>query len=272
MPESAYRDRIFPPDEVRRILRRAAELEDATRPPRGAGRGHTLEEIERIAGDAGISQDALNRALAGEDVARRSAARAWSFAGAPARVSVERSVVGHVSAASHGKLAKIMRKTVGELGNAQVLGDSLSWSHSMQGGRSVYAIVEPDSDGTVTVRIDENLRGLQGGLYGGIMGGGGGGGFSLVAALMAQIAPNLIPIAFAAWMVAMYLLARTIYVRRFRAREQELGQIADEIAASIAAGDVRVGVEGPRSRIADGKQETQDADSDTEEPPRRAGA
>ena len=77
---------------------------------------------------------------------------------------------GSVSAVNHGMLARAMRTAVGELGTAQVVGDSLSWSATSSGGRNVYAVVEPEGDGRVVVRVDENLRGLRGGLFGGIMG------------------------------------------------------------------------------------------------------
>jgi hypothetical protein len=277
MPPNAYRDRVFPPDEVRRILRRAAELEDAARPPRGAGRGHTLDEIECIAGDAGISEAALTRALSGHEVPPATSRAPWTFAGAPGRVSVERSVPGTVSPASHGRLAKVMRGAIGELGNAQMIGDSLSWSASTPGGRSVYAVVEPEASGRVTIRVEENLRNLRGGIYGGIMGGGGGGGFSLVAALMSAVAPQLIPVALVAWILAMYALARGIYGNRFRAREAELRGLADEISAIVAEPGIRVGeaevsATGARAAGAADLDHDDDPDSSASNRSRRAGA
>ncbi|MGO9713005.1 MAG: hypothetical protein ACLQBL_29370 [Polyangiaceae bacterium] len=240
MPSNAYRDRLFPPREVRRILQRAAELEEAARPPREAGRAHTLEEIERIAGDAGISEDALRRALAGETKPEAAPRHPWSLAGAPGRVSVEKTVRGSANAENHAKLTKAMRSATGELGNAQAIGDSLSWSASTPGGRSIYAIVEPEGDGRVTVRVDENLRGLRGGLYGGIMGGGGGGGSALVVSLVAAVWPGGIGLVLVAWFAFMYLLARTIYANRFRAREAELRTLVDNVAALVEAQGPRV--------------------------------
>ena len=240
MPPDAYRGRMLLPAEVRRILRRAAELDEAAGAPHDGGRGHTLDEVERIASDAGISEGALRRALDGEEPARRPK-RPWSFAGAPGKISIERTVRGGANAASHAKLTRAMRGALGELGSAQAVGDSLSWSTSSVGGRSVSALVEPDGEGRVTIRVDENLRSLRGALFGGIMGGAGGGGFGLVVGLVAALAqPALMPLALFAWVFLCYLVARSIYVNRFRAREAEVQKLVDEVAALIETPGARV--------------------------------
>jgi hypothetical protein len=140
MPSNAYRDRMFTAAEVRRILRRATEIEDAKEPPRQAGRSHSMGEIERIAAEAGIGEEALGEAMVRADEPTRRPRQPWSFAGAPGRLSIERTVRGSVSAVNHGMLARAMRTAVGELGTAQVVGDSLSWSATSSGGRNVYAV------------------------------------------------------------------------------------------------------------------------------------
>ncbi len=132
----AYRDRLFRPADVRRILRRAAELQDEERDDERAGkagRPQTRDEIARTAADAGISEAILDRALAEDGAgATPSPPEAWSWAGAPARIAIERTVESPISPQSHGKLVKVMRRAVGELGNPQAFGDSLSWSATLR--------------------------------------------------------------------------------------------------------------------------------------------
>jgi hypothetical protein len=242
VPPNAYRDRMFPPAEVRRILRRAAELDEASRLPdqAGRGRGHSLEEIERLAGDVGISQSALSRAIAGETAIAPAPPGAFSLAGAPARIAIEETVRGTVSAANHAQLTKAMRGALNELGSAQAVGDSLSWSVSTARGRTVYAIVEPDGDGKVTVRVEENLARLRSSIFGGIGGGLGGGGLGVIAPLIATLSSSFMPVALFSWALFVYLVAREMYVARFRTREKELRKLVTDVAALVEGAGPRV--------------------------------
>jgi hypothetical protein len=273
MPPNAYRDRMFPPAEVRRILRRAAALEDSARTPgeAGRGRGHTLDELERIAGDAGISAEALGRAIAGEAEAALAPEQPWFLAGAPERIVVERTVPGEADAASHTKLTKAMRNALGELGSAQVVGDALSWSSATPGGRRVYAVIEREGDGRVTIRVDENLRRLRGAIVQAIGGVVGAGGLAIIAPLVAILSAKLIPFALVAWALVVYLVVRATYRNRYRAREKELQAVAGEVAALVEATGPRVGAgdadraQAPRGRVAEGRSDEAAADDGDEE-------
>jgi hypothetical protein len=266
----AYRDRLFRPGDVRRILRRAAELQDGERTEEQAGRPQTRDEIARTAADAGISEAILERALAedGAGTAATSLPKVWSWTGAPARIAIERTVERAISPQSHGKLVKVMRRAVGELGNPQAFGESLSWSATLRpsgGGRDLHAVVEPGERGTTVVRIEENLRGLRGGLMGGLVGGVGGGGLGLIMPLIAAFAPHFTPFAIPLWILFVYLVARRIYQARFRAREAQLRALAETLVAELSAAPDggRIGAPPPNVRIPEGAEPVEElADED----------
>jgi hypothetical protein len=244
MPPGAYRDRVIPPAEVRAILRRAlrrAELEEAARAPgESAGRGHTLEEVTQIAGDAGISEAALREALAGESEPTPASAEPLSLAGAPARVSLARTVRGRPEGVDREKLARAMRDATGDLGEAKVAGDTWSWSSSRAGPRSVFAVVEPAGEGRVAIRIDDDLRARQRWTFVGVGGIGGTLGLAVIAPFIGMLSHGLAPFALCAWWVFIYLLARETYVQRFRAREAELRKLLGEMAVLVETTGARV--------------------------------
>jgi len=236
VPNEPYRGRVFTPAEVRRILSRAAALEDAAAPEgREAGRSHAREEIERIAADAGISAGALQRALEEEGATAEapSPGRPFSLAGAPAHVAIERTVRGSLSASSHQDLARVMRHAVG-LGEATHTEGRWVWSSSTSGGRRARALVESSADGRVTVRVEESLQSARAGVFtlAWVV------GFVIVLTVIAFIphgaAHAIVPYLLLAWAVLTYFAARARYVRRFRAREAELAAVVADLVAIVA--------------------------------------
>jgi hypothetical protein len=231
MPSNAYRDRAFLPAEVRRILRRAAEFDDLAQAPSAAGRGHTLEEIERIAGDAGISETALRRAIAGEEAPGRTRRRTFSLAPAPASLSVARTSRGLIHTARHEELARAIRSAVGMIGDARSTGSALRWSSSTMGGRNVQALVEPVGGGRVSVRVDEDLRSLRGTIFSGTF----AGGLLLFLPIIAFFAHAGVPYILFGWLISAYLAGWILYGRRVAAREAQLEAVAAEILAVVGA-------------------------------------
>jgi hypothetical protein len=251
-----YRDRMYEPDEVRRILREAAERQDADRAKGEAGdaggRPMTLDEIATLARDAGIREDLVRRAAEGPAPrAPLARARGNLLTGAPMRVVVERAVAGTVGPANHAQLVGRMRRALGEAGRSEVLGDTLSWSTTVSptgAGRNVHVSIEPDADGRVTVRIDERMTPLAGAFFGGVFGGMGGGGMGLVLpASLALLPASMLPFVIAVWLVGSFALARALYVWRVRAREAELTALLDDLAQRISAAPAPVE---PRARVA----------------------
>jgi hypothetical protein len=239
MSGGAYRDRVFRPGDVRRILRRAAEIQDEGEGVGAeAGRPQTLDELTSTATDAGISDAALQRALADDGAkALATKSKGWSWTGAPGRVVVERNVNVALTKQSHAKLVKVMRKAMGEIGNAQAFGDSLSWStlpRPSGAGRDIHAIVEPGEQGTI-VRIEESLTALRGALFGGVLAGVGFGMIGVIIPLVKAISPHLIPFALPLWGLLVYAIVRSLYASRFRKREVEVRQLADTLIAELSA-------------------------------------
>jgi hypothetical protein len=236
MPSNAYRDRVFPPAEVRRILRHAAELDEVEQAPGDTGRGHTLEEIERIAGDAGITEAALRRAIAGEVRQARAPRRRFLFVPAHATLSVEQTARGAVHAARHEELARAIRRAIGVPGEARSAGEALGWSSSAIGGRKVHAIVEPTADGRVTVRVDEDLRSLRGTIFSGSL----AVGLLLFLPIIALVSHEGAPYALLGWLFVGYLAAWIQYERVFAAREAQLRALVDEVVSVVTAPGARV--------------------------------
>jgi hypothetical protein len=264
VPDEPYRGRVFTPAEVRRILSRAAALEDAAAPGgREAGRGHAREEIERIAADAGISAGALQRALQEEETPAGAPSLPFSLAGAPAHVAIERTVRGSFSASSHPDLARAMRQAVG-LGEATHTEGQWGWSSSPFGGRRARALVESSADGRVAVRVEESLEPARAGVFtlAWVV------GFAIVLPVLAFIphgaARAIVPYVLLAWAVLPYFAARALYVRRFRAREAELAALVADLAAVVATAAPPVAE--PRVRVM-GAADAPEEDADSSEGP-----
>ncbi len=250
MPNEPYRGRVFTAAEVRRILSRAAALEDAASPEgREAGRAHAREEIERIAADAGISAGALQRAL--EEEGERVPAQPrgpFSVAGAPAHVAFERTVRGSFAASSDPDLARAMRRVAGA-GEATHTQGRWVWTSSPFGSRRARAVVEPGADGRVTVRVEESLASSRAGIFTVAWVAGLALMLPVIASLPHDAAHAVVPFLLLAWAFVPYLAARALYARRFRARETELTALVADLAAIVADAGSRVAE--PRVRVTD---------------------
>ncbi len=253
MPNEPYRGRVFTAAEVRRILSRAATLEDTAAPDgRPAGRPHVREEIERIATDAGIGAGALQRALEeeGEGARPEPRSRPLSVAGAPTHVALERTVRGALAASSHPDLARALRNTVGA-GEATHSEDAAVakwvWTSSPLGGRRARARVESSADGRITVSVEESLQPARAGTFTLAWVIGLAILVPLISALPHEVAHALVPYLLLAWAVVPYLAARAIYARRFRAREAELTAAVAELAAIV--GSTAPSAAAPRLRV-----------------------
>jgi hypothetical protein len=249
-----YRTRTYEPSEVRRILRRAAELQDAEGKTREGGRPLTLEEIEQLAREAGIDEALVRRATMGDEVPTVGApagTKTHPFFGGPGHLSFERKAKGRVGPSNHAQLVKAIRRVLGEAGTAQVLGDSLTWTMTQWGaggrsgpGRVVSVSIDPEADG-VSIRVDESLRNLRAALFGGLLGGGAGGMFGVILPLALALfhSAALGVVGCVLWSLAVFALARALYASRVRARTEELSRLMSGVADTLAR-------EPARSRVA----------------------
>jgi hypothetical protein len=113
-----------------------------------------------------------------------------------------------------------------------MLGRSLRWS--AKGDRRLQVSIMPRG-GQTTIRADERLTPLAGGLFGGILGGAGGGSvgiaFGVGAATLHSVAAG-----FGLWgvgIVASYVLARTLFRVTRAKRDRQLHTLVQQLAAHI---------------------------------------
>jgi eukaryotic-like serine/threonine-protein kinase len=213
--------------------------------------GYRMKDVREAANEVGIPEKYVARAqqelgLAARDNIRvasrssgtvaRSPLRNNMWVGAPSAIVYEIEVPKEVRSDSFELLVNIIQRTMGDPGHVSTLGRSLHWASAHQQRRLQISMV-PRS-GRTTIRADERLHPLMGGLFGGIVGGGGG-GFGGGVALPVTIALTHNPIAgfgaFGASALAAYLGARGVYRQVRRSRENDLIKLVDELAAEIMA-------------------------------------
>lgn len=234
-PVPATNGRRYSEQEVSLILRRAAELQiDAS----GAASGTSLAELEEVAREAGLDPALVRRAAS--DLATATPATAPSrFYGASRRLHVERVIDGELSSDDLEALVGEVRRTFGEPGMVSTLGRTVTWSptpsmrygNGMQGRRLFITLAT--RGGQTTLRAEEDLAPLSGGLFGGLMGGMGGGLTVPAAALGIGVFHT--PVAIVGLVGALfggtYALARGIYASVARKRETELRQLVERLGA-----------------------------------------
>ncbi|GJG85858.1 hypothetical protein tb265_10390 [Gemmatimonadetes bacterium T265] len=229
--------RRYSDQEVSLILRRAAELQ-VDQP--GASTGTSLADLEAIAREAGLDPALVRRAAA--DLATAAPVAAPSrFLGAATRVHVERVIDGEVSGDDLEALVDEVRRTFGEPGIVSALGRTVTWSPtpmqygSKNAGRRVFVTLTARG-GQTTLRAEEDLSPLAGGLFGGLMGGMGGGLTAPVVAIGVGTFHAALPIVglVGALVGGTYALSRAIYVTMARGRERALRQLIERLGAYAA--------------------------------------
>jgi hypothetical protein len=260
MPDSPVTGRKFNDEEVALIIKRAAELQQTEQTADDTSSAMSLAEIEQIAKEAGIDPALIRRAAQSLDRPGESN-RPSPWVGAPTKLVFERVVDGEISNDEHEALIDTVRRTIGDNGMPSVLGRTLSWSSSYQGGRRRNRGRRVDVNvvargGVTTIRVEEELRDVAGALIGGLVGGGGGGTTGITVGIgMSQF--HSAPIALMLWLGAatgFYLLARTIFGNISEKREKQLKGLADrlesEVTEAIESKRAQIGASTPRSLAA----------------------
>lgn len=239
MADSPVTARKFNEEEVALIIKRAAELQQTEQVADDAASAMSLAEIEQIAKEAGIDPALIRRAAQSLDRTGESN-RPSPWVGAPTRIVFERVVDGEISNDEHEAIIDTVRRTIGDNGMPSVLGRTLSWSSSYQGGRRRNRGRRVDvtvmaRGGVTTIRVEEELRDIAGALFGGLVGGGGGGTTGITVGLgMSQFHSGAIAVML--WLgVAggFYLLARTIFGNVSEKREKQLKGLADHLESQV---------------------------------------
>lgn len=261
MADSPAAGRKFNEEEVALIIKRAAELQQTEQVAEDTSSALSLAEVEQIAKEAGIDPALIRRAAQSLDRPGSESIRPSPWVGAPTRIVFERVIDGEISNDDHEALIDTVRRTLGDNGMPSVLGRTLSWSSSYQGGRRRNRGRRVDVNvmargGVTTIRVEEELRDVAGALIGGLVGGGGGGTTGISMGIgMSQF--HSVAIAAMIWFgVAggFYLLARTIFGNIFEKREKELRGLADrlesQVSDAIESRRAQIGASAPRSLAA----------------------
>ena len=221
-------DRRFSDEEVALILRRAAELEGG----QTQSGGLTLAEIRRVAQEAGIHPDLVERAAAMLQHQRRGAADRV-FGGASLYL-VEQDAPGELPRAAFGDVADAIRRVMGDDGQTKEVLDALEWKSV--GTPTVMTVTVRPHDGRTSVRVSAN-RGVSGMLtY--VMSGTGGllAGAITGAILEPGVAGGLAIMGSA--IGAGFLTARTIWSRATARFNDRFARLLDALGSAVRSNSV----------------------------------
>ena len=156
------------------------------------------------------------------------------FLGTATRIVVEATIEGEMPEQDYDLVLDIIRREIGEVGQIGSVGRTFSWSVSNQ-QRKLQISVMPRG-GKTTVRLDEQLSNIAGGVFGGMMGGIGGG---IGGAVMGSIAggthrPLLGLVAWLSVVTSAFAGARFTLRRIFNSRRDKLRDVANQLANQIA--------------------------------------
>ena len=243
--------------EARAVWQRASELQALTSsqapPPLpivapAASGNYPLANVRASAVEAGISEQFVSRALqelgltpgtasSGDVSGPKSVVPvttlsppAGMWAGAPLRIAFEVKVDGRVSEDDYDVLVEVVRRQLGDVGHVSTLGRSLAWS-SANPQRRVAVSVIPKGNQT-TIRVEERMGQLAGGLFGGVVGGGGMGTAAPVLGVILNAThdPFLAIAAFLGTLTTAYGVARTIFNNIVRGRARDLRELTARLA------------------------------------------
>lgn len=247
MTDSPKPLRTYDEKEIARILERATELQRSESATPSSG-GMTLAELEDIATEAGIDVGLLRRAALEMD-AGVAEPGVWSrLLGAEIKVIRETIVAGEVPMRALEDLVPLIQSSVSGHGQPTLMRRTLTWQGgSSQSGRTLRVVVSA-REGETTIRVEEDLTQMAGGLFGGVGGGVGFGvGFGAGMPLgLAVLGSPAFALAFpAAFLGLTYMGVREAYRRIVRGRRRAVddlfgrlvGEVQDAVASSTLEGD-----------------------------------
>jgi len=227
------------------VWRRAAELDAA-----GSTSGYPTSDVRAAAIEAGLGERHVAKAMA---EVRRPAAPPTGAAellfGGPTRIFFEAEVDGEVSAEDYDLCVEIARRMLGDVGRADTVGRSLTWSSVAQQRQVQFSILP--RHGKTSIYVEERLGQLAGGLFGGIMGGGGGGiGGPLAGWAAGGTHVGLAIATIGAALAGAYGIARIIFTRMARHRRAELQDLIERLRRQVEDSIRRSGrLASPRRRL-----------------------
>ncbi|HWA16915.1 MAG TPA: serine/threonine-protein kinase [Gemmatimonadales bacterium] len=226
--------RKYGEEEIQEIMRRATEMEATN--PTGA---MTIGGVEAIAAEVGVAPELVRSAARAIAPLPRNAVapsdpNRWSkVLGAPATIAFERVVEGELPEAMFHDVVDEIRRVMQHVGQVSQLGPSFTWMMTRTVGRQRDVEVMVSVRGGVTrLVVRENLGASIGTTFGGIVGGMGGGmlgpiiGITVGGLGLAPIAiAGIVPV----WVAAAYGVARTVYRKNFRRKEEIFAHLIDRL-------------------------------------------
>jgi len=212
--------------------------------------GYRFTDIRAAAEEAGISTRSVARAAeelglatpaaAGQALAapiedRSGPVNRW--VGSPTGISFEMQVAREATADDFEIMLDTIQRQMRDGGHASTLKHTLQWTSSAE--RRKVQIVITARAGRTTIRADERLTPLVGGIFGGVVGGGGG-GISGLAMAMGENLFHSAAAGFGLWMGAAgaaYGLARYLFHQARAKREAALRSLVLQLAAHLAESD-----------------------------------
>jgi serine/threonine protein kinase len=189
-----------------------------------------FEERQRANGDALATASGADGAVTINELG--SARKINPFLGAATKVELESAFDGELSDVGFEEMADEIRRGLGEMVTVSVVGRSLTvTSASSNSGRNGMPrrtqIHISSRNGRTTVHALEDMSSLATGMFMGItMGGGFGGGSGIMGAVMGATQNGwLAGAALLGSLSVAYTIARTLFVRKSRMRENELREV-----------------------------------------------
>ena len=225
MSDQPHAARKYGEKEIGKILERATELQK-TEPGHSTGGGMTLAELEEVATEAGIDVHHLRRAALELD-GGVGESTAWStFLGAELSVTRETSLPGEVPEGRFEDLLGVLQATVRDSGHPSLLGKTLTWQGGSPDNTRKLRVLLSARGGRTTLRGEENLSQLAGGLFGGIGGGVGAGiGFGVGVPLGVALGSAAAVVFPVAWLGITYLGVRKLYESIVRRRRRVVDEL-----------------------------------------------
>jgi hypothetical protein len=238
MADEDPKKRRYSEEEFALILRKAAEIQESPRDGGTVGGGSfTLEEIQSIAGEAGIDPQAVSRAAAllGPMRGEGRRGRIEAIIGGRAAYHREFEVEGHLPPEEMGRLLQVIRKEAAHQGTAAEVLGGVEWK--TVGEVSSLSINITPREGATSIQIV-----------------GDRGGAAFVTVLFSLLGPafasgvlgSILEPTTAAGIVTMVgglftggiLVGRTLWVRSSRSFRRKLDRIlerlADEVGRKVA--------------------------------------
>ena len=189
------------------------------------------KEMLATATDSALAEKPSRKAV----VVRSAAPRKNPWVGAPTSIIYEVEVPREVRADRFEDLVNTIQRTLGDPGHVSTLGRTLNFALVHQQRRLQISVVP--RHGQTTIRVDERLSPIVGGIFGGVVGGAGGGiGGGMALPLTLAITHSALAGfgAFGAAALSAYLGARAIFRTVRKGRERQLIELVDELAYQIA--------------------------------------